>query len=110
MADWCSVQDYMGGVHASVTAWKNFLGIHRSYGVVYMEGRHNGLTASQVGFIVGSSSYLETERLAELMLALASSPVAPVNEWCGWYGDNVLADVVSQVVSEVAPRMENWEV
>ena len=63
-----------------------------------------------MGFIVGSSSDLETERLAELMLALARGPVAPVNEWRGWYGENVLADVVSQVVSEVAPRMENWEV
>ena len=93
-----------------MTAWKNSLGIHRSYEVVYMGGRHNGLTTSQVGFIVGSSSYLETERLAELMLTLARSPVAPANEWRGWYGENVLADVVSQVVADTAPRMENWEV
>ena len=59
-----------------------------------------------MGFIVGSSSDLETERLVELMLILAGSPVAPVNEWRGWYGENVLAEVVSQVVSETAPRME----
>ena len=106
MADWHSVRDNLGGVHTSVTAWKNYLGIHRSYNVVYMGGRHDGLTTSQVGFIVGSSSDLETERLVELMLILAGSPVAPANEWRGWYGENVLAEVVSQVVSQTAPRME----
>jgi hypothetical protein len=87
-----------------VTAWKNHLGIHKSYHAVYEGGKDDGVATSDVKY---SSAALEAEHLGELMLALAGSPAAPATDWRGWYGEELFADIVSQMVSQMAPRMNS---
>ena len=107
LSDWCSVRDNLGGIHGSVSAWKAYLGIHRSYHAVYVGGRYGGSTTSQV-------EYDEVEHISALMLMLASRPVAPLAEWRDWYGGDLVAQEeirttlsqVARVVSQASLRPE----